>query len=152
MVNFGLFWKFEGFQIHPFKRYLKCIFLGLLHNPTCLRWGEMRWIGCLTPTINDILVIYVTVHRCAGGLKKTLDIRSGPPLSTIPYLALLRRCDLFFDFHFSEKKFVPHPHFWAPSYATGISCLYCSSLTKDHRWVPTTSNACMVHTVYSIPG
>ena len=27
-------------------------------------------------TINDILVIYVTAHRCAGGLKK-LDLRSG---------------------------------------------------------------------------
>ena len=27
-------------------------------------------------TINDISVIYVTAHRCAGGLKK-LDLRSG---------------------------------------------------------------------------
>ena len=28
-------------------------------------------------TINDISVIYVTTHRCAGGLKKKLDLRSG---------------------------------------------------------------------------
>ena len=27
-------------------------------------------------TINDISVIYVTAHRCAGGLKKKLDLRS----------------------------------------------------------------------------
>ena len=30
-------------------------------------------------TINDISVIYVTAHRCAGGLKKELDLRSGLP-------------------------------------------------------------------------
>ena len=28
-------------------------------------------------TCNDISVIYVTTHRCAGGLKKKLDLRSG---------------------------------------------------------------------------
>ena len=28
-------------------------------------------------TINDISVKYVTAHRCAGGLKKKLDLRSG---------------------------------------------------------------------------
>ena len=28
-------------------------------------------------TINDISVIYVTAHRCAGGLKKKYDLRSG---------------------------------------------------------------------------
>ena len=28
-------------------------------------------------TINDISVIYVTAHICAGGLKKKLDLRSG---------------------------------------------------------------------------
>ena len=28
-------------------------------------------------TINDISVIYVTAHRCAGGLKKKFDLRSG---------------------------------------------------------------------------
>ena len=31
----------------------------------------------LNITINDISVIYVTAHRCAGGLKKKLDLRSG---------------------------------------------------------------------------
>ena len=28
-------------------------------------------------TINDISVVYVTAHRCAGGLKKKLNLRSG---------------------------------------------------------------------------
>ena len=31
----------------------------------------------LNVTINDISVIYVTAHRCAGGLEKKLDLRSG---------------------------------------------------------------------------
>ena len=34
----------------------------------------MNW--SFNVTINDISVIYVTAHRCAGGLKK-LDLRSG---------------------------------------------------------------------------
>ena len=35
-------------------------------------------MNCLfNVTINDISVIYVTAHRCAGGLKKKLDLRSG---------------------------------------------------------------------------
>ena len=33
-------------------------------------------------TVNDISVIYVTAHRCAGGLKKKLDIRSGSQSAT----------------------------------------------------------------------
>ena len=28
-------------------------------------------------TCNDISVIYVMTHRCAGGLKKKFDLRSG---------------------------------------------------------------------------
>ena len=28
-------------------------------------------------TFNDISVIYVTVHRCAGGMNKKLDIQAG---------------------------------------------------------------------------
>ena len=28
-------------------------------------------------TVNEISVIYVTSHRCAGGSKKKLDLRSG---------------------------------------------------------------------------
>ena len=40
-----------------------------------LRWVELNWL--FNVTINDISVIYVTAHRCAGGLKKKLDLRSG---------------------------------------------------------------------------
>ena len=36
---------------------------------------ELNWL--FNVTINDISVIYVTAHRCAGGLKKKLDLRSG---------------------------------------------------------------------------
>ena len=37
-----------------------------------------EWVNWLSNvTINDISVIYVTAHRCAGGLKKKLDLRSG---------------------------------------------------------------------------
>ena len=36
---------------------------------------ELNWL--FNVTINDISVIYVTEHRCAGGLKKKLDLRSG---------------------------------------------------------------------------
>ena len=37
-----------------------------------------EWVNWLfNVTINDISVIYVTAHRCAGGLKKKLDLRSG---------------------------------------------------------------------------
>ena len=43
--------------------------------PTNLSWIELN---CLfNVTINDISVIYVTAHRCAGGLKKKYDLRSG---------------------------------------------------------------------------
>ena len=35
----------------------------------------MNWL--LNVTINEISVIYVTAHRCAGGLKKKFDLRSG---------------------------------------------------------------------------
>ena len=37
--------------------------------------GKVNWL--FNVTINDISVIYVTAHRCAGGLKKNLDLRSG---------------------------------------------------------------------------
>ena len=36
---------------------------------------ELNWL--FNVTINDISVIYVTAHRCAGGLKKKFDLRSG---------------------------------------------------------------------------
>ena len=32
------------------------------------KWCDMNWL--FNVTINDISVIYVTAHRCAGGLKK----------------------------------------------------------------------------------
>ena len=35
----------------------------------------MNWL--FNVTINDISAIYVTAHRCAGGLKKKLGLRSG---------------------------------------------------------------------------
>ena len=38
-------------------------------------WVELNWL--FNVTINDISVIYVTAHTCAGGLKKKLDLRSG---------------------------------------------------------------------------
>ena len=37
--------------------------------------GEVNWL--FNVTINDISVIYVTAHRCAGRLKKKLYLRSG---------------------------------------------------------------------------
>ena len=40
-----------------------------------LSWIELNWL--FNVTINDISVIYVTAHRCAGGLKKKYDLRSG---------------------------------------------------------------------------
>ena len=39
---------------------------------------EVEWIGKLRKvTFNDISFINVTTQRCAGGLKKKLDLRSG---------------------------------------------------------------------------
>ena len=37
-------------------------------------FSDVKWL--FNVTINDISVIYVTSHRCAGALKKTLDLRS----------------------------------------------------------------------------
>ena len=40
--------------------------------------AKLKLLNCLfNVTINDISVIYVTAHRCAGGLKKKFDLRSG---------------------------------------------------------------------------
>ena len=36
-----------------------------------------EWIWLFNVTFNDISVIYVTAHRCAGGSKKKLNLRSG---------------------------------------------------------------------------
>ena len=38
----------------------------------------LSWVELVcNVTVNDISVIHVTAHRCAGGLKKKLDLRSG---------------------------------------------------------------------------
>ena len=42
-------------------------------------WIGLNWL--FNVTINGISVIYVTAHRCAGGLKKKLDLRSGIDIS-----------------------------------------------------------------------
>ena len=47
----------------------------LNHTRFELSWVELNWL--FNVTINDISVIYVTAHRCAGGLKKKFDLRSG---------------------------------------------------------------------------
>ena len=39
--------------------------------------NDKLMVSVVTHRINDISVIYVTAHRCAGGLKKKLDLRSG---------------------------------------------------------------------------
>ena len=46
-----------------------------LNSDVELSWVELNLL--FNVTINDISVIYVTAHRCAGGLKKKLDLRSG---------------------------------------------------------------------------
>ena len=46
-----------------------------VHMHSGLNGVEWNWL--FNVTINDISVIYVTAHRCAGGLKKKLDLRSG---------------------------------------------------------------------------
>ena len=53
-----------------FKEYLS---KGISHP--VFYGGMVYWL--FNVTINDISVIYVTAHRCAGGLKKKLDLRSG---------------------------------------------------------------------------
>ena len=56
---------------------------------------EVNWL--FNVTINDISVIHVTAHRCAGGLKKKLYLRSGSQrhrhfvgLFNVPVLARTR--------------------------------------------------------------
>ena len=59
-----------------------CLFVRLLElcPKAILRGSEWEWDWLLNVTCNDISVIYrnyVTAHRCAGGLKKKLGLRSG---------------------------------------------------------------------------
>ena len=58
---------------------LTCVYsliniLKITENVTHVYVCEVNWL--FNVTINDISVIYVTAHRCPGGLKKKLDLRS----------------------------------------------------------------------------
>ena len=57
------------------KRLRSKYFNHLLCNWPTWKWGEVNLL--FNVTIYDISVIYVTAHRCAGGLKKKLNLRSG---------------------------------------------------------------------------
>ena len=61
------------YLIHCAEDFYICIlvrlFLKIIES-----WVELNLL--LYVTINDISVIYVTAHRCAGGRKKKLDLRS----------------------------------------------------------------------------
>ena len=49
----------------------------VLWKPHTIRLFFFIFIYFFNVTINDISVKYVAAHRCAGGLKKKLDLRSG---------------------------------------------------------------------------
>ena len=53
------------------------MFCGLLQRNCTLFIWDWEWDWSLNATWNDISVIYVMAPRCAGGLKKKFDIRSG---------------------------------------------------------------------------
>ena len=63
--NMGLHIKFKSTRIY----------FGVNFWFPCL-W-EWEWDWLLNVTCNDISVIYVKAHRCAGGLKKKIDQRWG---------------------------------------------------------------------------
>ena len=50
-----------------------------MHISINLLWSLVGWLveWLFNVTCNDSSVIYVTAYRCAGGLKKKLDLRSG---------------------------------------------------------------------------
>ena len=67
-------------QTHPLAHVVdgrfKILTINDFHLAALL--GVSEWVNWLfNVTINDISVIYVTAHRCAGGLKKKFDLRSG---------------------------------------------------------------------------
>ena len=69
----------EG-KIHQYKyeKIIKYYNQSLLSYCRKCSMSVSEWVNLLfNVTINDISVIYVTTHRCAGGLKKELDLRSG---------------------------------------------------------------------------
>ena len=65
--------KFKTFQSMAVAKKSNLVWKQI--NWTELSCVELNWL--FNVTINDISVIYVTAHRCAGGLKKKLDLRSG---------------------------------------------------------------------------
>ena len=73
-VSLGTHWSTSS-DTHEKEKittgFWKCLF-GFCTPPN-FKW--LSEISCLT--CNDISVIYVTAHGCAGGLKKNLDLRSG---------------------------------------------------------------------------
>ena len=74
-------------------------------------WSEVKWL--FNVTINDISVIYVTAHRCAGGLK-----RRGGQLHTSIYD---ERDD--FNFHITNFPFLSCNIPASPAYGVFISQL-----------------------------
>ena len=59
------------------KKWIKRNLTSISHKSVDVQeFFEFNWL--LNVTCNDISVIYVTAHRCAGGLKKKLDLRRAP--------------------------------------------------------------------------
>ena len=62
-----------------FEKHIPNVYPTELHlnkaNTRYFKQGKVNWL--FNVTMNDISVIYVTAHRCAGGLKKKCDLRSG---------------------------------------------------------------------------
>ena len=81
-----------------------------LHDAMIQWWGKVNWL--FNVTINDISVIYVTAHRCAGVLKKKLDLRSSSQRHRhfIGFFNVLVQAQTqghsFFFYGYSEK--LPH--------------------------------------------
>ena len=82
-INFrnGTIWSATSFRISVGTRLgsvaleASC-FLSTMSSPFTI---DLVWFVCSFShvTVNDISVIYVATHRCEGGLKKKLDLRSG---------------------------------------------------------------------------
>ena len=63
-----------GISIGSRQMVINEIFLLVEHYRSIIR-GEVNWL--FSATSNGISGINVTAHRCAGGLKKSFDLRSG---------------------------------------------------------------------------
>ena len=70
-------WSFCAmiYSMLPFLIEMKSIFNSFYALRSSCRIFCVDWL--FNVTSNDISVIYVTAHICAGGLKKPLDVRSG---------------------------------------------------------------------------